>query len=81
MKIIWVTWISKLLVLKAESPPCRWILRLRDSDSEVVEQSLMQAREGRLHILEKMAEALKESRTEDSLLMHHALSLTKYATG
>ncbi len=37
-------------------------IKIKGLGREVVEQSLMQAREGRLHILGKMAEALKESR-------------------
>ena len=37
-------------------------IKIKGLGREVVEQSLMQAREGRLHILGKMAEELKESR-------------------
>ncbi|MED5241119.1 MAG: polyribonucleotide nucleotidyltransferase [SAR324 cluster bacterium] len=37
-------------------------IKIKGLGRKVVEQSLMQAREGRLHILGKMAEALKESR-------------------
>jgi len=38
-------------------------IKIKGLGQKVVEQALMQAREGRLHILGKMAEALKESRT------------------
>ena len=37
-------------------------IKIKGLGRDVVEQSLMQAREGRLHILGKMGEALKESR-------------------
>ena len=38
-------------------------IKIKGLGREIVEQALMQAREGRLHILGKMAEALKESRS------------------
>ena len=38
-------------------------IKIKGLGQKVVEQALMQAREGRLHILGKMAEALKESRS------------------
>ena len=37
-------------------------IKIKGLKRKIVEKSLMQAREGRLHILEKMSEALKESR-------------------
>ena len=38
-------------------------IKIKGLGREIVEQALIQAREGRLHILGKMAEALKESRS------------------
>ena len=41
-------------------------IKLKGLDEEILRQALEQARQGRLHILDKMAEAIKEPRTEMS---------------
>ena len=48
------------------SPPCRWTSRSAGITAEILAQALEQARQGRLHILDKMAEALPEARARAS---------------
>ncbi len=59
-------------------------IKIKGLGREVVEKSLMQAREGRLHILGKMAEELKESRvglsTYAPRLITHKISPDKIGT-
>jgi len=59
-------------------------IKIKGLGREVVEQALMQAREGRMHILGKMAEALKESRgglsTYAPRFITHKISQDKIGT-
>ena len=55
------TWTSRSRARATASPRCRWTSRSAASAAEILAKALEQARVGRLHILDEMAEALAEA--------------------
>ena len=60
------TWTSRSPAPPTASPRCRWTSRSRGITTEIMRKALEQARQGRLHILDKMQETLAAPRTDVS---------------
>ena len=67
------TWTSRSRAPARASPPSRWTSRSAGITAEILAKALEQARQGRLHILDRMAEALAAPRTSISAVRaaHH----------
>ena len=78
-KTSWATWTSRSPAPLRASPPSRWTSRSRASTEAILRQALAQAYDGRMHILDKMLEALpaprehlSQVRAEDRPLHHQS---------
>ena len=64
MKIIWATWTSRSRAPENGVTALQMDIKIQGITKEIMQVALAQAREGRLHILGKMKEALDGSRGE-----------------
>ena len=66
MKTTPVIWISRLPVPPKALPHFKWDIKILELSKDIMEKALEQAKAGRLHILNKMQEAISTHREEMS---------------